>query len=77
MILAVVFAAVAALLSWWEVVRIRRYGGGTREVAVHVAASALAVLLGVLLILGVPVPNPETWVVRLTAPLTRWVLRHL
>lgn len=74
MILAVMYLAAAGLLSWWEVTRIRRYGGGTREIVVHVVASALAVGLGVLLILGVPVPNPAQWIVRMFAPLNASLL---
>lgn len=52
------FLALVILLAWYEVPRIRRYGGGRRELAAFCAMMTLAAALGVALSLRLPVPNP-------------------
>lgn len=52
------FLLLTAALSWYEVVRIRRYGGGKREMVAYSVLMLLAAAVGVVLILGLPFPNP-------------------
>ncbi|BAS27327.1 hypothetical protein [Limnochorda pilosa] len=52
------FLIASGLIFWYELARIRKYGGGRREVIAFSVGMALAVALGLAMILDLPVPNP-------------------
>ncbi|HEY8424495.1 MAG TPA: hypothetical protein VIK73_00570 [Limnochordales bacterium] len=68
------FVVLVLGLSWYEIVRIRRYGGTRREIVAYVVATTLAAALGVAMILGRWPPNPAAWVEALFRPLNEAVL---
>lgn len=68
------FLALGGLLFWYEVIRIRRHGGGQREVAAFVIGMLVAVAFGLALLLGLPVPNPTKAIQTLFEPVTHMIL---
>ncbi len=71
---AIGFFLVVAGLSWYEVVRILRYGGTRREVVAYLVATALTTALGIAMILGMRPPNPAAWIEAVFRPLNEAVL---
>lgn len=68
------FLALGGLLFCYEVIRIRRHGGGQREVAAFVIGMLVAVAFGLALLLGLPVPNPTKAIQTLFEPVTHMIL---
>lgn len=61
-----------ALLFLYEYERIRRYGGGAREVIVFSVAMGFAAALTFAVILRLPVPNPTHLIEAIFGPAGRW-----
>lgn len=70
----VAFFAVGGLLFWYEYVRIRRYGGGSREIAAFVIGMVVAGGFSLAVLLDLPIPNPTKAIESLFEPLTHKIL---
>lgn len=68
------FLVLVGLLVWYELPRIRRYGGGRREVIAFWVLMGLAVAMGVAIILQLPVPNSAKAIEAMFRPLGEKVL---
>lgn len=69
-----IFLALIGLLLLYEYPRIRRYGGGKKEVIAFAVLMFLGLALGSAMILRLPVPNPIKAIEALFKPLGEKVI---
>lgn len=69
-----IFLALVGLLFRYEYSRIRRYGGGRKEVIAFSVSMFLALALGAAMILHLPVPNPAKVIEAMFKPLGEMVI---
>lgn len=65
---------VLAFLFQYEYQRIRRYGGGVRDLAAFSVMMGLASALGIAVALDLPVPNPVNWITAIFGPVAELIL---
>lgn len=72
--MVIIFLALMGLLFLYEYPRIRRYGGGKKEVIAFAVFMLLALALGTAMVLRLPVPNPAKAIEAIFKPLGEKVI---